>query len=115
MDAIGPEVDVMLGGEIALAPARNNARAPLRSTAVSGSVKVPGWESWKTLVSVTAYHSFGGEVELRTPHDTPPHLLMPSPTFAHSSGGPRQRACCDCLQDAFKSRRKGQLFAVLLP
>src|SRR3954465_4157707 len=87
MDAIGPEVDVMLGGEIALAPARNNARAPLRSTAVSGSVKVPGWESWKTLASVTAYHSFGGEVELRTPHDTPPYLLMPSPTSAHSSAG----------------------------
>jgi hypothetical protein len=27
----------------------------------------PGWASWKTLVSVTAYHSFGGEVEARTP------------------------------------------------
>jgi hypothetical protein len=27
------------------------------------SVKGPGWESWKTLVSITAYHSFGGEVE----------------------------------------------------
>ena len=27
------------------------------------SAKVPGCESWKTLVSVTAYHSFGGEVE----------------------------------------------------
>lgn len=25
--------------------------------------KVPGWDSWKTLVSFTAYHSFGGEVE----------------------------------------------------
>src|SRR5260221_12149870 len=36
---------------------------------VSGSAKVTGWESWKTLVSVTAYHSFGGEVEART---TPP-------------------------------------------
>ena len=41
----------------------NNARAPLRSTSVSGSAKIPGCESWKTLVSVTAYHSFGGEVE----------------------------------------------------
>src|SRR5712691_5200547 len=41
----------------------NSARAPLRKTSVSGSAKVPGWESWKTLVSVTAYHSFGGEVE----------------------------------------------------
>src|SRR5439155_18471856 len=41
----------------------SNARAPLRKTSVSGSAKVPGWESWRTLVSVTAYHSFGGEVE----------------------------------------------------
>jgi hypothetical protein len=43
----------------------------------------------KTLVSVTAYHSFGGEVEARnTPHDTPPYPFMPSPTFAHSSFEP---------------------------
>src|SRR5262245_55137110 len=41
----------------------SSARAPSRKTSVSGSVKVPGWESWKTLVSVTAYHSFSGEVE----------------------------------------------------
>src|SRR6266571_4082148 len=41
----------------------SSARAPLRKTSVSGSAKVPGWESWKTLVSLTAYHSFGGEVE----------------------------------------------------
>src|ERR1700730_17581124 len=41
----------------------SNARAPLRKTSVSGSAKVPGWESCKTLVSVTAYHSFSGEVE----------------------------------------------------
>src|SRR5262245_20243372 len=40
----------------------SSARAPLRKTSVSGSAKVPGWVSWKTLVSVTAYHSFGGEV-----------------------------------------------------
>jgi hypothetical protein len=40
-----------------------SARAPLRKTSVSGSAKVPGWESWKTLVSVTAYYSFSGEVE----------------------------------------------------
>src|SRR5438309_7146991 len=40
-----------------------SARAPLRKTSVSGSLKVPGCESWKTLVSVTAYHSFAGEVE----------------------------------------------------
>src|SRR5882762_5971396 len=41
----------------------SSTRAPLRNTSVSGSGNVPGWESWKTLVSVTAYHSFGGEVE----------------------------------------------------
>src|SRR5262249_1822697 len=39
-----------------------SARAPLRKISVSGSVKVPGCESRKTLVSVTAYHSFAGEV-----------------------------------------------------
>src|SRR5436305_8923862 len=41
----------------------SSARAPLRKTSVNGSAKLAGWESWKTLVSVTAYHSFGGEVE----------------------------------------------------
>src|SRR6516162_607990 len=38
----------------------SSTRAPLRKTSVSGSEKVRGWESRKTLVSVTAYHSFGG-------------------------------------------------------
>src|SRR5467141_4396033 len=46
----------------------SSARAPLRNTSVSGSAKFPGWERWKTLVSVTSYHSFAGEVEaLNTP------------------------------------------------
>jgi hypothetical protein len=36
----------------ALAACARSARAPLRKTSVSGSAKVPGWESWKTLVSV---------------------------------------------------------------
>ena len=37
-------------------------------------------------MSVTAYHSFGGEVGgFEHPHDTPPYPFMPSPTFAHSS------------------------------
>src|ERR1700680_3904882 len=46
----------------------NSVLAPLRNTSVSGSENVPGWVSSKTLVSVTAYHSFGGEVEaLNTP------------------------------------------------
>src|SRR5215471_5418290 len=64
----------------------SSARAPLRKTSVSGSAKVPRWVSWKTLVSVTAYHSFGGEVGgFEHPHDTPPYPFMPSPTFADSS------------------------------
>src|SRR6202043_4126347 len=64
----------------------NSVLAPLRKTSVSGSENVPGWVSSKTLVSVTAYHSFGGEVEvLNTPHDTPPYPFMPSPTFGLSS------------------------------
>src|SRR6516162_3298808 len=41
----------------------SSARAPWRRISVSGSAKVPGWQSWKTLALVTAYHSFGGEVE----------------------------------------------------
>jgi hypothetical protein len=42
--------------------------APLRKTSISGSENVPRWVSSKTLVPVTAYHSFGGEVEaLNTP------------------------------------------------
>jgi hypothetical protein len=46
----------------------NSVLAPLRKTSVSGSENVPGWVSSKTLVSITAYHSFGGEVEaLNTP------------------------------------------------
>src|SRR5271167_882969 len=53
---------------VATAWARS-ARAPLRSTSVSGSESVPGWESWKTLLSVTAYHSFSGQVEARAPHN----------------------------------------------
>jgi hypothetical protein len=40
----------------------------------------------ENLVSVTAYHFFGGEIEAsNTPHDTPPYPLMPSPTIANSS------------------------------
>src|SRR5215471_5697789 len=50
-----------------------------RGVAVCGSGKVPGCESWKSLVSVTAYHSFGGEVGLEHP-DTPPYPPTPSPT-----------------------------------
>src|SRR5260221_10677177 len=41
--------------------------------------KSSGCKSWKPLVSVTAYHSFGEEVEARIP------ALVPSSTFEHSS------------------------------
>jgi hypothetical protein len=37
--------------------------SPLRKVSVSESVKVPGCASLKILLSVTAYHSFSGEVE----------------------------------------------------
>src|SRR5208282_1251493 len=41
----------------------NSARAPSRNTSVNGSENVPGWDSLMILSWVTAYHSFGGEVE----------------------------------------------------
>src|SRR5262249_862882 len=64
----------------------NSARAPLRKISVNGSLKVPGCASLITLSWVTAYHSFGGEVEaFEHPHDTPPYPFIPSPTFALSS------------------------------
>src|SRR5262249_20293454 len=72
-----------------------SARAPLRKTSVSGSVKVPGCESCKTLVSVTAYHSFAGEVEasststIRRLTLSRRHQLSP---IAHeTTGGPERR------------------------
>src|SRR5262249_42297454 len=66
-----------------------SARAPLRKTSVSGSVKVPGCESWKTLVSVTAYHSFAGEVEAS---NTPTiRRLTPSRRHQLSPIAPAQR------------------------
>src|SRR5215207_6983513 len=45
----------------------NRARAPSRRTSVSGSENSAGWISLTTLSWVMAYHSFGGEVEARTP------------------------------------------------
>src|SRR5262245_35779509 len=52
---------------------------------LAAAVSVPVWASWKTLVSIAAYHSFGGEVEARTPPRYAAYPFMPSPTFAHSS------------------------------
>ena len=47
---------------------RQQRSRAVRSTSVRGSAKVPGWQSGKTLVSVTAYHSFAGGVQaLNTP------------------------------------------------
>src|SRR4029450_10818908 len=43
----------------------SKARAPLRKISVRRSVNGPGGTSLETLVSVTAYRSFGGEVEAR--------------------------------------------------
>src|SRR6516165_12781687 len=64
----------------------NSARAPLRKISVNGSLKAPGGANLITLSWVTAYHSFGGEVEaFEHPHDTPPYPFIPSPTFAHTS------------------------------
>jgi hypothetical protein len=65
---------------------RVSPRAPLRKTSVSGSAKVRGWDSPKTLVSVGAYHSFGGEVEASntfTIRRLTPHAVT---NFCHSSG-----------------------------
>src|SRR3954468_22770697 len=45
----------------------NRARAPSRRTSVSGSENSAGWISLTTVSWVTACHSFGGEVEARTP------------------------------------------------
>src|SRR5215207_1313758 len=45
----------------------SSARAPSRRTSVSGSENSACWISLTTLSWVTACHSFGGEVEARTP------------------------------------------------
>src|SRR6266542_2862701 len=82
-------------------------RAPLRSTSVSGSENVPGWESLKTLLSVTAYRSFGGEVEARTPpryaaftpsrrHQLPP--IAPKPGSGPSAD---RRSLSDAVASLF--------------
>src|SRR4051794_40112128 len=63
----------------------NRARAPSRRTSVSGSENSAGWISLTTLSWVTACHSFGGEVEARTPPRYAASSLTPSPTSAHTS------------------------------
>jgi len=55
--------------------------APVRKTSVSGSAKGAGWVSWKTLVLVTAYHSFGGGGGVEYPHDAPPYPFVPVTNF----------------------------------
>src|ERR1700680_1823896 len=57
----------------------NSVLAPLRKTSVSGSENVPGWVSSKTLVSVTSYPSFGGEVEALNP----PTIRRLTPSCRH--------------------------------
>src|SRR5258707_3770437 len=62
-----PEVSHFVGAFfLALRPRRPAPEALARRCARPRSAvpqKVPSWESWKTLVSVWAYHSFSGEVE----------------------------------------------------
>src|SRR4051794_13891617 len=56
----------------------SSARAPSRRTSVSGSENSAGWISLTTLSWVMACHSFGGEVEARTPPRyaaLPPHAV----------------------------------------
>jgi hypothetical protein len=67
-----PRPVARLGLEIGISPRKSatsvstacvsRAREPLRKISVSESLKVSGCASWMTLVSATAYHSFGGEV-----------------------------------------------------
>jgi hypothetical protein len=82
------------GATSASTASARSARAPLRKTSVSGSVKLPGWESWNTLtighgVSLLSWRSGGFE----HPHDTPPYPFMPSPTFVHNSNNVPLHQC----------------------
>src|SRR5205823_7816670 len=87
----------------------SSAQAPLRKTSVSESTKLPGWESRKTLVSVTAYH--GGEVEAS---NTPTiRRLTPSCRHQLSPIAPRSLLEACLIQGHFTSspsREPGGLF-----
>src|SRR5882762_11675893 len=79
----------------------NSVLAPLRKTSVSGSENVPGWVSSKTLVSVTAYHSFIGEVEaLNTPTI---RRLTPSRRHQLLAIAPGAATTPEELQNSFKT------------
>src|SRR5262249_4256963 len=68
-------------------------------TCVSGSANVPGWESWKMLGSVTAYHSLSEKWRLRrriAPR-WPPYPLH-AVTFARSSEWPPSCHVRSCLE-----------------
>jgi hypothetical protein len=88
---------------------RQQRSRALRKTSVSGSVKVPGWESWKTLVSVTAYHSFGGEVEAS---NTPTiRRLTPSCRLQLSPIAPpvKKYEACILVRKAVPSPARGRM------
>src|SRR6266536_2615660 len=73
----------------------NSTQAPLRKTSVSESAKLPGWESGKTLVSVTAYHSFSGEVEA----SSTPTIRRLTPSCRHQLSSIAQGRCLGaCVQ-----------------
>src|SRR3954453_10207150 len=68
----------------------NRARAPSRRTSVSGSENSAGWISLTTLSWVTACHSFGGEVEARTPPRyaaSTPHAVTNFRAYLHAREG----------------------------
>ena len=66
-DAARASRNTALRGTSASTARASSDRAPLRSTSVNGSENVDGWESFKTVLSLTAYHSFVGEVEAQSP------------------------------------------------
>jgi hypothetical protein len=53
---------VAVAGELVVLR-QKGSRAVAQAAWSAGSQKVSGWESWKTLMLVWAYHSFDGEVE----------------------------------------------------
>jgi hypothetical protein len=62
-------------------------RAPQRKTSVSGSSNAPGSANYDIILG-DGVSSFNGKWRHKHPHDTPPHFITPSPSFAHSSSPP---------------------------
>ncbi len=56
-------------------------------TSVSESAKLPGWESRKTLVSVTAYHSLYGSVDVKLCTSMPYPFVLEDLAIHLQAGG----------------------------